>query len=164
MLAQQQRVKAITHIPGWSDMFETNKVNNSQQAYAYVPIIYRALRLRCNALAKVPITIEGRNGKETDWPFPVSLYELIWRTEAAMLLAGASYWEKVQNNSNVVKNVVWRNPYSIDVDFRENQILFRQGVALAEWTNDLAAGTYEMVYFSEFDPSNDIGPGLGAAG
>jgi len=166
LLHEDKRIKAITYIPGWSELFETNKVSSAAEAYGYVPIIYRALRLRCNALAKVPVTIlQGEN--EVDWPFPSNLYDLLWWTEAALLLAGAAYWEKVGNEANVVKNVVWRNPFSIDVtyDSKKKMLEFKQPneIGGAKWTNDLANGKYEMVYFREFDPTNDLLPGVAAA-
>jgi HK97 family phage portal protein len=159
--------KAITNIPGWSERFSVNQIDTAAQAYAYIPLVFRAIRLRCNSLSSVPIAIL-KGETEMEWPFATPLRSLVWRTEAALLLRGAAYWEKVDNPSGVIKNVKWRNPYDVQVQYKQtpdkhNLLTFSQDSAQAKWTNDLTAETYEMVYFHEFDPSQDLLPGVSAA-
>ena len=173
----ETRVKAITSIPGWSDLFTTNEINSAAQAYAYVPLVHRAIRLRCDSLASVPMMIY-RGDDEVEWPFQEKLYNLIWQTEAALLMNGAGYWEPIANVAGKVKDIKWRNPFSIEVKYeartlnkngreagREHLLHFKQTTtgSTATWTNNLTAGKYEMIYFREFSPGDDMLPGVAAA-
>ena len=154
--------KAITNIPGWSSLFQSNELNSAAQAYAYVPLIYRALRLRCDSLASVPVSITGKGDAAQDWPYTSKLSTLIWHTEAALLLEGIAFWEKVGNPMGMITDVAWRNPYDMKLEYKDNILKIEQESSRAKWTNDLKAGTYEMVYFHEFHPTNDITDGIGA--
>ena len=91
------KMKAITNIPGWSELLNSaDKVTTSSNAYAMVPLIYRCTRLRCDSIADVPVSIL-RGEDEVGWPFPTDLNNLIWKTEASLLLEGAAYWLKESN-------------------------------------------------------------------
>ena len=73
-----------------------------------------------------------------------------------------------------MKNVKYRNPYSIEVEYKvsegkagkEHLLHFKQttGANTATWTNNLTRDLYEMVYFSEYDPANDLLPGVSSGG
>lgn len=154
--------KAIVNIPAWAEAMNqgsslTNEVTSPATAYAYVPLVYRAVRLRCDSLASVPLTIY-RGETETDWPFQTDLYRLIWLTEAAMLLAGAAYWLKLKNRV-VVKDLQWINPLTMEVDYRNGGVVFTQSGKAGR-----AFEPGEIVYFKEFNPLDDIRPGVSAAG
>jgi HK97 family phage portal protein len=162
------RVKTVTSIPTWlSDLTnDPDKVRSSAQAYTYVPLVFRAVRLRANAIQAVPITITRGGGEvEVDWPYPEPLSSLLWRTSAALDLTGCAYWEILANKSRYQKDVKYRNPYDIAVEYLRatKQIGFKQNSTGAHWVNTPDKGLYEMVYFAEFDPTQDILPGVSSA-
>lgn len=158
-VTKQYGYKAISSIPGWSDDIATSdKVNSPAQAYALVPLIYRAIRLRCDSLAKVPLVLE-KGETALDWPFlQTDAYDLIWRTEAALLLSGAAYWLKIGKGRRVT-NLQWLNPFTMGVSYANGVVKFSQDIGSdhREYTAD------QIVYFHEFNPIDDIGPGVGAA-
>src|SRR5574344_453279 len=49
------------------------------------------------------------------------------------------------------------------VKYEGGKINFRQDSSGTTWNNDLSAGTYEMFYLPEFDPTQDVYPGTGSA-
>ena len=152
--------KAISSVPGWSEDLAgaSDKINTTPQAYALVPIIYRAMRLRCDALSSVPVVIR-RGGDEIDWPFPtVDKTELIWKTEAALLLNGAAYWLKVGKGKRVL-SLQWLNPLTMTVAYANGVTTFHQQIGT--WSQDYSAD--EIVYIKEFNPTDDVGPGVSAA-
>ena len=48
--------KAITNVPGWVEgLTNSGNLSGAAAAYAYVPLVYRAIRLRADALSAVPV-------------------------------------------------------------------------------------------------------------
>jgi HK97 family phage portal protein len=117
------------------------------------------VQIRCDTLAGVPIKIY--NGEEEEeWPYPSAIEDLIWKWEAGALLSGAAYGEIVGNESRYVKDVVYRNPFDMQVEYRNGIIKIKQNSSGAMWENNIYTGEYEMVYFAEYDPSQDLLPGI----
>lgn len=151
-------IKAITQIPGWMEMMEqADKLTTEASAYSFVPLIYRAVRLRADAIASVPGTVETDGGDEAAWPYKNDLSTLLWNTEASMLLSGAAYWLKLPWGP------VWLNPYSVTVEFdaAKGRNIFTQDTGLGyngPWTSP-----DEIVYFREWDPTQDTAPGISPA-
>jgi len=155
--------KTITNVPGWVEMLTSDGVPDSVATlYKRVPIFFRAVQLRCDALASVPVKIYKGEENEVEWPYPTELGELLWRWEASCLLSGAAFGEIITNKTGYRKDVRYRNPFDMTVKYDQGVITFKQNSSGASWANDLNAGKYEMVYISEYDPSQDILPGVGA--
>ncbi|MCZ2459161.1 MAG: phage portal protein [Chitinophagales bacterium] len=170
--------KSVTQIPYWFSelMGSTDKVTDTATAYTYVPLIFRAVTLIANSVASVPVKFykasKTRDGKEveTEWPFREGFSNLIWKATASMCLTGSAFWERVQNDYAKPQNVLYRNPYSITVEYRPLQqaILFTQNVTGTnvtgtQWVNFPEANRYQIVYFADFDPANDVTNGVGNA-
>ena len=156
--------KTITSVPGWVEMLTSDGVPDSVAAlYKRVPILFRAIQLRCDALSSVPVNIYKGEENEVEWPYPTKLGELLWRWEASCLLSGAAFGELVTNKSGYRKDIRYRNPFDMTVKYANGILDFRQNSSGATWKNDLRAGTYEMFYLAEYDPSQDVLPGVGAA-
>jgi HK97 family phage portal protein len=155
--------KTITNVPGWVETLTSDGVPDSVATlYKRVPIFFRAVQLRCDALASVPVKIYKGEDKEVEWPYPTKLGELLWRWEASCLLSGAAFGEIITNKTGYRKDVRYRNPFDMTVKYDQGVITFKQNSSGASWANDLNTGKYEMVYISEYDPSQDILPGVGA--
>jgi phage portal protein BeeE len=152
--------KAITDIPGWYDTLSSDGVpDDNATLYKKVPYLFRLVQLRCDALSGVPIKIY--NGvEETEWPYPTPLPELLWKWEAGALLNGAAYGEIVSNDARYQKDVLYRNPFDMEVKYRDGVITIKQRSSGAMWENNIYTGDYQMVYFAEYDPSQDILPGI----
>ena len=158
-MANEMSLKAITHIPGWAEMLEqSDKVSNEPKAFMQVPLIYRAVKLRSDALSKVPIKV-FMGDDEIEWPFITKPKGLIWQIEAGMLLKGAAFLLKLSDNV-ITRDLIWLNPFSIEVEYSVNDDgdminVFRQPVTgLGPWTDD------QIVYFREWDPVQDTHPGI----
>jgi len=158
-------IKTITSVPGWlTDFTNSGLPKSTAQLYATVPLVYRAIRLRADALSAVPIKIIAGKDEEKTWPFPTALRTLIWRAEAGLLQTGGAYWEIVSNKSGYKKDVRFRNSHYMDVSYDNGKLIFKQTTANGgEWINEPDKGLYQMVYFSDYDPAQDILPGVGAA-
>lgn len=156
--------KAITAIPAWAEYLSSSgAISSTAKAYACIPLIFRAIRLRADALSAVPAKILPLKGKaEKEWPYPDPLDELIWKTCASLDLSGAGYWEIAANDYGYQKGVRYRNPFDMQVEFKDGVINFTQGSTGAKWQNDLKSNKFELVYFTEFDPVQDVLPGVGA--
>jgi len=156
-------IKAITETPFWFTRLTDDGVpDDNISLYRGVPYLYRAVRLRCDALSGVPIKLY-KGEDEIDWPYPTSLSELVWKWEASLMLKGAAYGEIVTNNSGYKKDVQYRNPFGMYVEYRDGVITIKQNQSGAIWKNNIFTGEYEMVYIAEFDPGQDILPGIGSA-
>jgi len=158
--------KVITETPGWLNRLIGDGVPDSNATlYQKVPYVYRLVQLRCDTLSMVPMKVmriddEDNAQEEQQWPYPASLSELIWKWEASLLLSGAAYGDIVSNDSGYQKDVKYRNPFDMEVKYKDGIIRIRQNSTGAIWENSIYTGEYEMVYFAEFDPSQDLLPGV----
>jgi len=128
-------------------------------AYGAVPYVWRAMRLRCNALAGLPWSLYNDAGEEVDHPWDLDFSWLLWRTEAALCLAGASYWRKYK----VKPFLQWLNPFTMTVEPAPNVRVAPDGVA--GFTQRVKAEEVkfrrdQVVYVPLFDPRDDIGAGV----
>lgn len=162
-----KNTKAIITIPGWAEaLMDAEHLHDPQKAYAYVPLVFRCIALRCDTLTTCPIHIykvqknKDRDREEVEWPLPQDMFDLLWLTEASMLLTGASYWLKLTNKAGLLKDgVQWINPFTMSVDVKDGNLIFKQDQATA---NTSPWGADRIVYFKDFNPSNDVGPGVSA--
>lgn len=156
--------KTITNVPGWVDMLTSDGVPDSVATlYKRVPILFRAVQLRCDAISSVPVNIYKGEENEVEWPYPTKLGELLWRWEASLLLSGGAFGEIVTNKSGFRKDIRYRNPFDMTAKYENGIISFRQNSSGATWQNDPRAGKYEMLYLAEYDPTQDVLPGIGSA-
>lgn len=140
-------------------------ISGTDQAYS-TPLIYRAVRLRCNSLIRVPRYIFNESDDPVEYAFEsqMPLERVIWNTEAALLLKGAAYLLKLKNRFRYGKGVQWLNPFTVQSEYRDGELRFWQQLPGGErfpktgyWTVD------DFVYFREFNPDDDLGAGVSAA-
>lgn len=159
-----EKVKALVSNADWLRGYDSSggvdRITGSDTAYALVPLIYRAVKLRADAISSVPIHV-WQGERDMGWPFEADAAELIWKTEAALMLCGFALWLKTPNERRP-KDVQWVNPYTVKIEYDEKsgKLSFRQEGATKNsgpWTED------QVVYFQEFNPKNDLGAGISPA-
>jgi HK97 family phage portal protein len=159
---------AIVGYPGWVDALRNGEALTSTiDGYNSVPMLYRAVNLRCDAISSVPYHII-RDDVEVMWPWAQSFTQLIKETERALLLTGSAFWLKLKKG-NVLTGFQALNPQTVTVKFDASKampgnpfagVTFSQqfrGVTFGPWTTD------DVVYFREPSMSDEIGPGLAPA-
>ena len=149
--------KALVTIPAWQQKLLsdsgnfTNSIDSVAAAYSNVPMIYRAVKMRCDALSSVPIHIY-KNDNEVDWPFPCDMCDLIWRMEADLLGAGFSTVLKLRNRVRVL-DLQRLNPFTVAIHYdNANGLTFSQAGKV--WPES------DMVYIKEFSYSDDLTSGI----
>ena len=169
--------KTIVNIP-WADgnydqsmsdfgTVRNNIISQEGDAYARVPLIFRAIRIRCNSLLRIPRYIynekdEILNAYEFENTMP--LYDLLWLSEAAILLKGASFVLKNNNDYGYNTGLQWINPFTMNKVYRNGEYLYyqlfpdgqRYPVDGKFWTVD------DFLYFKEFNPFDDLAEGISA--
>lgn len=159
---------AITGYPGWVDKLKNgDAVNGTVDAYALVPMLYRSVNLRCDAISTVPFKLFRRDA-EVEWPWKQSLAQLVKETERSLLLTGAAYWLKLYKG-RVLTGFQSLNPMTMTVHFDASKaqpgnpwagVSFMQsvqGVTYGPWTMQ------EVIYFREPSLHDEVGPGLAPA-
>jgi phage portal protein BeeE len=158
---------AIEAIPGWVNALKNGLyVNDPITAYEKVPVLYRAVNLRADALSSVPYKLV-RNNTVVEWPFKTSLPMLIRETERSLLVTGAAYWLKLYRG-RVLVGFQYLNPQTMRVHVQGDvnpvdpytALRFEQridGRLYATW------GIDDIVYFREPSLSTDLLPGLAPA-
>jgi HK97 family phage portal protein len=159
---------AITGYPGWVDKLKNGEgVNGTIDAYSLVPMLYRSVNLRCDAVSTVPYRL-FRNENEVEWPWNQNLANLMKDTERSLLLTGAAYWLKLYRG-RVLTGFQFLNPLSMSVHFDASKaepgnplagVTFQQsiqGKSFGPWT------AQEIVYFREPSLTDEVGPGLAPA-
>lgn len=148
-------VKALVSIPAWQQQLLTdsqnftNTISSVDDAYSKVPLVYRGVKMRCDALSSVPVKIiKISNGEQVDWIYPIDLSDLIWKTEAGLLGNGKSVILKLRNRLRVV-DLQWLNPFTVSVKAAsDGSLTFHQGGQT--WLQD------EMIYIKEFSYADDL--------
>lgn len=158
----------ITSYPGWVDKLRHgDALEGTIDAYSTVPMLYRAVNLRCDAISTVPFNVY-RNDEVVDWPFTQDLPQLMKETERHLLLTGGAFWLKLRRG-RVLTGFQLLNPLTMMVDFDARKatpgnpytgIVFKQstnGIAYGPWTID------DIVYFREPSMVDEVRPGLAPA-
>ena len=152
----QKATKALVTLPAWQQQALadagnfTNSISSVAEAYSQVPLIYRAVKMRCDALSSVPVHIY-KNDNEVDWPFPCDMRDLIWRMEADLLGAGVSTVLKLRNRVRVL-DLQRLNPFTVTIHYdNANGLTFSQAGKV--WPES------DMVYVKEFSYSDDVTSG-----
>ena len=151
-------IKGTLHIPSWQQKLldggaAGDHVENAQQAYEHVPLIYRAVKLRCDSLTAVPVYVRNKAGDDVDWPFVTPLANLIWQTEAALLGSGKAVILKLSNRVRTL-DLQWVNPFTVSVSYDGGILRFNQRGTVWDET--------QVVYIKEFSFSDDLTSGVSA--
>jgi HK97 family phage portal protein len=158
---------AIEAIPGWVNALQNaESVGGTVGAYGVVPVLYRAVNLRADALSSVPYLIT-RKGVPVNWPFKSALPNLIRDTERALLLKGAAYWLRLFRG-NVLIGFQQLNPNTVRV-YPYGEFDAADPLAFLRFEQRISGKQYgpwginEIVYFREPSLIDDYGPGLAPA-
>ena len=161
--------KSIEAIPGWYSIAKkAGELYGTIDAYEKVPMLYRAVNLRSDALGTVPFKI-FRNGTETDYPFITPLDLLIQQTERSLLLTGHAIWLKLYKG-RILYGFQFLNPESVRVEFvPEKATAFNPsaGLVFTQQINGITYGPWtieDVIYWREPSLSQDVGKGVSAAG
>jgi phage portal protein BeeE len=158
--------------------------NAEGEAFKRVPLIFRAITLRCDSLCRVPVYVYGKGDEiisETDGGdkfffeeydltplHKATLYNLLWLSEAAYLLKGIAYILKLKNAYQMGKGIQWLNPFTVVAEqVNTNGVIslrFYQQVQgggrfprTGYWTLD------DFLYMRSFNPLDDLGAGISPA-
>lgn len=154
--------KAIEAIPGWYSIAKkAGELYGTIDAYEKVPMYYRAINLRSDALGTVPFQLL-RNGEPVDYPFTTPLENLIQQTERSLMLTGRAFWLRLYRG-RVLYGFQFLNPRSIEVTYHADQQIgadyltglrftqkMQNGEVHAQWT------IADVVYFHEASIKSDI--------
>ena len=148
-------------------MQRSGRIATASDAYEVVPMLYRAVNLRCDAISTVPYTLT-RRGEAVEWPWRQSPAELIKDTERSLLLTGGAYWYKVIKGRTMTGFVVL-NPTTMTVGFEPTMATLEDPYSGALFTQTQLGRLYgpwtinDIVYFREPSYRDDILPGLAPA-
>lgn len=148
-------------------MQRSGRIATASDAYEVVPMLYRAVNLRCDAISTVPYTLT-RRGEPVDWPWRQSVSELMKATERSLLLTGGAYWYKVVKGRTMTGFVVL-NPTTMTVGFEPTAATLEDPYSGALFTQSSLGRVYgpwtinDIVYFREPSYRDDILPGLAPA-
>lgn len=133
-------------------------ISNETGAYSTVPLVFRATRLTCDALASVPVTIH-KGDKPSAWPFKEDVYNIVWRVVASLKLAGAAYVLKLKTKGWSVYGLQVLNPLTVTVSDTGGVLTFTQNASGQTATFEAD----RVIYIREYNPSDDIQPGPSSA-
>lgn len=163
MMTRHYETKTLVAVPAWVEQPQlTNTLNHVTDAYARVPLIYRALRIRCNSLIQIPFHLYNAQDNETEWMFDIEPHALFWQTQAGLLLAGAAYIFKEKKGKRI-SNLRALNPFTMRMEYRDNETLFYQMIsgkrypATGYWTLE------DLIFVREYSPVHDVGAGVASA-
>ena len=158
----------IQYPNGWLDtMNRSGKLYSPADAYRMVPMLYRAVNLRADALSSVPFQLT-RNGEPVEWPWQMNLPQLIKDTERNLLIFGAAYWLRVVKGRTLT-GFISLNAANTTWFFDQSKADIYEPYRGMTWSQTLNGRLYgpwtmdEIVYFREPSFIEDVGPGLAPA-
>jgi len=130
--------------------------NTPTGVYKAVAWVYRATRLRANALARISWELLGPSGEPMDEPpFQIDMFDLLWRTEAARCLFGAAFW-LILNNGMMKTGLQYLHPITMSF-IREKNTHALRGYEQVSFNKRWPLE--EMVYMPLWNPEDDVTPG-----
>ncbi|HUK34788.1 MAG TPA: phage portal protein, partial [Vicinamibacterales bacterium] len=155
-------------------------VRNEPDGYLKVPAIFHSLRMRCDGLTRVPLYLWQGDEEVERWPFEdtLTVQTLLWTSEAAILLHGASYfvrlidanyggWVGLQPLNPFTVNqklvAVTNEDKSVTRELRFWQQVDGKRYPTREQHKDEMWPRSEMFYLRDYNPTDDVGPGTSAA-
>jgi len=161
--------KAIEAIPGWYSVAKkAGELYGTIDAYEKVPMLYRAINLRSDALGTVPFVLE-RNDVNVDYPFATPMDSLIQQTERALLLTGTAFWLRLYRG-RVLYGFQFLNPKSVQVEYKpelQTSDSVMTGIRFSQNINGKIYGPWtidEIVYWREPSIRDDVYGGIAPAG
>jgi HK97 family phage portal protein len=136
--------------------------NAATKLYAAVSWLYRCVDVRAGAVANMPyeilsgdsVLMTNEDDAPDQTPWLEALPELLYRTEAALLLCGRAYWFRERNLMKTL-DIRWLRPDSITPDIDENGL---NGFKRRLGNRDIALEAEDLVYFWPPDWTVEIGP------
>ena len=153
--------KAIVSVPGWVDDLgstDDRSAATPEAAWRSVPLLYRAVNLRCQSLSSVPFVI-FKGDAEDEWPLADPLSSIMYNAELALLLSGAAYLLKIYDGRTLT-GVQWLNPTTVTWDYKDGENRYTQKIGdrtYGPWGDDM------MIALREPSMTSDVGPGTPAA-
>ena len=154
--------KAIVGIPDWATDYNENKSSRSAStpinAWANVPLLYRAISLRASSLSSVPFFV-FKGEEEVEYPLEPDLASLLYAMELGLMLTGAAYALK-QHVGRVLTGVQVLNPTTVKYEYKHGKDVFTQRVG-----NNTYGPFYadDMLFMREPSMTADRGAGLAPA-
>lgn len=162
-------------LPQWAqDLFiegenRANKINTAADAYARVPLVMRALDLRCDALASVPVYIGDVPAEEADlnlyYPLnrSIGFYEFLWLLEASYLLRGGALAVVLANGYSFKRGIQFINPFTVHAEYADGEERYYQ---IIDGKRYPATGFWiegkDAHFIRKFSPLADVGFGVSA--
>jgi HK97 family phage portal protein len=165
-------IKTFSLLNPFSDPDSTwrmkTSVQNEHESYARIPLVYRALNIRCDTLVNVPRYIYRGEDEIDAYEFErdLPLRDLLWLTEAAYLLRGAGWILKKSNAYGIKKGLRWLNPFSMQWQLDGERLVFWQQIQDTGRRYPLGGKTWtadDFLFFKSFNPMSDLEPGPSAA-
>ena len=160
--------KAIEAIPGWYSVAKkAGELYGTIDAYEKVPMLYRAINLRADALGTVPFVLE-RNDVNVDYPFATPMDQLIQQTERALLLTGNAFWLRLYRG-RVLYGFQFLNQKSVQLEYKpelQTSDNVMTGVRFSQNINGKIYGPWtidEIVYWREPSIRDDVMGGIAPA-
>ena len=157
--------KAIVSVPGWveqmADGTGTRNAGNPISAWQNVPLLYRAVNLRCQSISSIPFVL-FKNDEDVgqEWPFEYApLPDLMYKIELGLLLTGSAYVLKMYTG-RILTDLQCLNPTTVKWEYKHGENIYTQKIGQKEygpWTDE------EMVSFREPSMTSDIGAGVAPA-
>ena len=158
----------IQYPNGWLEaMNRSGKLYSPADAYRLVPMLYRAVNLRADALSSVPFQLT-RNDVQVEWPWQMNVPQLIKDTERSLLVFGAAYWLRVVKGRTLT-GFICLNPANTTWFFDQGKADIYDPYRGMIWSQTLNGRLYgpwtidDIVYFREPSFVEDVGPGLAPA-
>ena len=133
--------------------------------YEYTPLVYRALNIRANALARMPFRLID-HGVEKVWRdvFATPLKGLLRLTESSLLLTGSAYWLAIDQGGRRM-DAQWLNPYTVKKEV--DQVRTNDGVRIRMSYHQQLTGMIngpwgddKITHFKLFDPRDELIGGI----
>jgi HK97 family phage portal protein len=129
-------------------------------AYQAVSWVRRCVELRCNALSAIPVKYyRGKGTTERTWEYADLMPHLLWMTEAAAQIYGASYWLRLRNPFGFEKGYRWLLPSTITPKYDAMKGLTHFERRVNGEAQQLEVADIVYVWAPKLD--GEIGPGKG---
>lgn len=163
-------IKTVVNIP-WANQ-EYGRPSNQVdelEAYSQIPLIFRAINLRCDSLTRVPVYVYDEQSEIIEegyqWEEMYPLRDLLWLSEVALLLRGQAFnlilKRRLATDQEFQKGLQWINPFSITADEeKDGTYRYYQLVNGRKFPADNYWHAEDFLPMRLFNPMDDLGFGI----
>lgn len=142
----------------WTVISGSGKGNDKSKYYSFISVVFRAIKLRANAVSNIPFTIVSNSSNDVIFdsseamfteqiPFAIKLKDIFYMTESSLCICSEAFYFKQMNRLNNILDLQYLQPNNINAVWDMNSGLVKFERKINNKTKDFDINDIVYTYF-----------------